>query len=359
MIEYACAMPLLDDLLLPIVQAPMAGGPSTPELAAAVSDAGGLGFLAAGYKDVESVRTDVEATRALTDRPFGVNVFAGGGVPAEPALVAAYAARLQAEALSAGVALGQPRFDDDHLAGKLELLAELRVAVVSFTFALPTREAVKRLHATGSEVWITVTSPDEAREAAELAPDALIVQGVEAGGHRGVLVDDEQASDLTLLVALQLVRAAVDVPLVASGGISTGAAVGAALVAGASAAQAGTAYLLADEAGTSPAQRAATATTTPTTLTRAFSGRLARGIVNRLHREHGAAAPRAYPELHHLTTPLRAHGRASGDADLINLWAGQAHALAAPRPAAEITRGLADDARAAVAAVHARLSGGG
>jgi nitronate monooxygenase len=218
---------------------------------------------------------------------------------------------------------------------------------------------VQRLHAAGSEVWITVTSADEARAAVELAPDALIVQGVEAGGHRGVFVDDERASDLTLLVALQLVRAAVDVPLVAAGGIATGAAVGAALVAGASAAQPGTAYLLADEAATSPAQRAAIATTTTTTLTRAFSGRLARGIVNRLHREHGDAAPRAYPEVHHLTTPLRAHGRASGDADLINLWAGQAHALAAARPAAEITRELAAHARTAVAAAHARLSARG
>jgi nitronate monooxygenase len=348
-------VPLLDDLLLPIVQAPMAGGPSTPELAAAVSGAGGLGFLAAGYKSVEEVRADVEATRVLTDRPFGVNVFGGGGTPADPVLVAAYAARLRAEAVGAGVALGEPRFDDDQLSGKLELLAELGVAVVSFTFALPSREAVERLRAAGCEVWVTVTSPAEARAAAALAPDALVVQGVEAGGHRGVLVDDDDASDLTLLVALQLVRAAVDVPLVASGGIATGAAVGAALVAGAAAAQLGTAYLLADEAGTSPAQRAATATTTPTALTRAFSGRLARGIVNRLHREHAAAAPRAYPELHHLTTPLRAHGRATGDADLINLWAGQAHALAAPRPAAAITRELAADARAAVSAVDARL----
>ena len=349
-------MALLDDLPLPIVQAPMAGGPSTPELTAAVSGAGGLGFLGAGYKAVDAVRADVEATRALTDRPFGVNVFAAGGEPADPAVVAAYAARLQAEAEGAGVALGEPRFDDDHLAGKLELLAELRVAVVSFTFGLPTGEAVQRLRTAGCEVWITVTSPDEARAATALEPDALVVQGVEAGGHRGVFVDDDDASDLTLLAALQLVGAAVGVPLVASGGIATGAAVGAALVAGASAAQVGTAYLLADEAGTSPAQRAATATATPTALTRAFSGRLARGIVNRLHREHAAVAPRAYPEVHHLTTPLRAHGRATGDADVINLWAGQAHALATPRPAAEITRALAADARAAVAAVHARLS---
>jgi nitronate monooxygenase len=352
---------ILDDLARPIVGAPMAGGPSTPALAAAVSDAGGLGFLGAGYKAVDALREDVAATRALTDRPFGVNVFTpGGGVRAEATALEAYAERLRAEAARAGVELGTPRYDDDAFAGKVEaLVAEARgggVAVVSFTFGLPPRAAVEALHAAGSEVWITVTSPEEARAAAALRPDALVVQGVEAGGHRGVFDDDAAAPDLTLLVALQLVGAAVpELPLVATGGLTTGAAIGAALVAGARAAQVGTAFLLADEAGTSPAQRAATSTDAPTRLTRAFSGRTARGIVNRLLAEHTAAAPPGYPEVHHLTTPLRAHGRATGDADLINLWAGQAHALARPAPAAEITRQLADEAHTAVAAAARRL----
>ena len=135
----------------------------------------------------------------------------------------------------------------------------------------------------------------------------------------------------------------------------TGAALGAVLVAGASAAQIGTAFLCAGEAATAPAQRAATATEARTVLTRAFSGRTARGIVNRWHREHAAHAPAAYPEVNHLTSPLRAHGRASGDADLINLWAGQAHALVQERAAEELTRALAADAREAVAAAAARL----
>jgi nitronate monooxygenase len=136
----------------------------------------------------------------------------------------------------------------------------------------------------------------------------------------------------------------------------TGAALAAVLVAGASAAQLGTAYLRAAEAGTSEAQRAATASETTTVLTRAFSGRTARGIVNRFHSEYGEAAPRAYPEVHHLTSPLRAHGRAVGDPDLINLWAGQAHQLAEALPAEEITRRLAQDARDALAAGGRRLS---
>jgi nitronate monooxygenase len=340
---------------LPIVQAPMAGGPSTPALAAAVSEAGGLGFVAAGYLSAERLMEDVAATRALTAKPFGVNLFVGSGAAAAPAVVEAYAARLAGLAARAGVALGSPRFDDDAFAAKVDALAADPVAVVSFTFGLPPREAAERLRAAGSALWLTVTSVDEARAALELAPDALIVQGVEAGGHRGVFADDEHASDLTLLSALQLIGAAVDVPLIAAGGLGTGAAVGAALVAGASAAQVGTAYLRAAEAGTSEAQRAATASDAPTVLTRAFSGRLARGIVNRWHEAHAAAAPRAYPEVHHLTAPLRAHGRKAGDPDLINLWAGQAHPLAEALPAGEITRRLAADARAAIEAAARRL----
>jgi len=346
---------LLERLTLPIVQAPMAGGPSTPALAAAVSEAGGLGFLGAGYLTADRLREDIAATRALTGRAFGVNLFAGGGSAADPALVDAYAERVAAEAERAGVALGTPQFDDDAFAAKVDALVAERVAVVSFTFGLPPRDAAERLRGAGSELWMTVTSPDEARQAMALAPDALIVQGVEAGGHRGVFVDDEHASELTLLAALQLIRAAVDVPLVATGGLATGAAVGAALVAGAAAAQVGTAYLRAEEAGTSQAQRTATAGPTPTVLTRAFTGRLARGLTNRWHESYGAAAPRAYPEVHHLTSPLRAHGRKSGDADVINLWAGQAHELAEALPAGEITRRLAADARAAIEAAARRL----
>jgi nitronate monooxygenase len=199
-----------------------------------------------------------------------------------------------------------------------------------------------------------VTSPNEAEAAADRGADALIVQGVEAGGHRGVFRDDESQPDLTLLAALQLVRDRVDRPLVGAGSIMTGAALAAVLVAGASAGQVGTAYLRSADAATSPAQRAATAADTPTVLTRAFSGRLARGLVNRFHAEHGEAAPAAYPEIHYLTSPLRAHGRRTGDPEVINLWAGQAHRLATEETAEEITRRLAGEARQALADAAAR-----
>lgn len=344
----------LTDLAHPIVQAPLAGGPSTAALAAAVSGAGGLGFLATGYKTPATVGEEIASVRALTDAPFGVNVFAAGGAPAPAAEVARYGRELAAESERLGVPLGSPRFDDDHFTAKVELLAAARPAVVSFTFALPPTKIVERLHAAGIAVWITVTTPVEARAAAALGVDALVVQGAEAGGHRGTF-DDAAPGEIGLLALLQLTAAAVpDLPLVAAGGIANGAGVAAALAAGAAAAQLGSAFMLTPEAGTSTPHRVALATAEPTALTRAFSGRSARGIVNRFLREHDAAAPRAYPEVHHLTAPLRAAARERGDADAINLWAGQAHELAEPRAAAELVTQLAADARAALRAAAAR-----
>ena len=349
---------MLDQLDVPIVQAPMAGGPSTPQLAAAVSSAGGLGFVAAGYRMPDALRDDLAATRAATERPFGVNLFAPGGGPADPGVVHRYGDALRAEAERAGVTLGAPRFDDDDYDAKLELLCEQPVAVVSFTFGCPTPKTSARLHAAGSSVWVTVTDPAEARQAAGAGADALVVQGVEAGGHRGAFADREDRFDYGLLALLQLVGAAVDVPLVATGGIATGRAVAAVLAAGAAAAQLGTAFMRCPEAGTSAPHRAALATSRPTDLTRAFTGRLARGIVNRLQAEHSAQAPLAYPEVHHITASLRAHGRKTGDADVINLWAGQAHELADELAAAEIVARLAAEARSALAAAQGRLGAG-
>ncbi len=345
---------VLESLAVPIIQAPMAGGPSTPALAGAVGRAGGLGFLAAGYLTASRLQEEIFTTRSQADR-FGVNVFVDGSRPADPAGVQSFATRLHVEAERAGVELGQPRFDDDGFEGKIDILRREPVAVVSFTFGIPPAPVIEQLRAAGSEVWLTITSPHEAHQAASAGADALIVQGIEAGGHRAVFVDDSSQSDLTLLAALQLVQAEVDLPLIAAGSIMTGRALAAALVAGASAAQIGTAYLQTPEAGTSDVQRVATATDKPTVLTRAFSGRLARGISNRFHTEYGSEAPNAYPEVHHLTSPLRAHGRTVGDPDLINLWAGQAHRLVQALPAEEVTLRLAQDARDAVAVWASRL----
>ena len=346
---------MLDQLRVPIVQAPMAGGPSTPELAAAVSEAGGLGFVAAGYKPAATVAEELAATRALTGAPVGVNVFAPGAIAGDPAAADAFAATLHDEAQRAGVALGAPRRDDDAFAEKVDLLVADPVAVVSFTFGLPGRDAVERLHAAGSAVWLTVTDAGEARAAVEAGADALVVQGSEAGGHRGTFTDGPDAPDLTLLAALQLVGAAVEVPLVATGGIATGRAVAAVLAAGAAAAAVGSAFLRCPEAATARAHRAAIAdAAAPTRLTRAFTGRRARGIANRWMAEHEADAPVAYPDVHHVTAPVRAAARQAGDPDAINLWAGQAYPLAQERPAAEIVATLAAEAADALAAAHGR-----
>ena len=337
----------------------MGGGASTPALAAAVCAAGGLGFLAAGYRSGSAVRADIEKLRSLLpdDAAFGINVFAPPGHGVGATEVVAYAETLSGEAERSDATLGEPRWDDDRYAEKLELLCSERVAVVSFAFGCPSAEDVERLHGSGSAVWVTVTTPDEAHAARAAGADAVIVQGVEAGGHRGGF-DDAAPGEFGLLALLQLVRARVgdDLPLVATGGLATGRGVAGVLAGGATAAQLGTAFMLCREAATAPAHRDAIAHGgAQTALTRAFTGRTARGIVNRFQREHSADAPSAYPEVHHLTAPLRAAARERGDADGFHLWAGQAHDLAEPVPAAELVARLAQDARTALAAAATRL----
>ncbi len=349
-----CAV-ILDELEAPIVLAPLAGGPSTPALAAAVSEAGGFAFLAAGYLSADETAGRIRQTRALTDRPFGVNVFGRVPGPADSAGYAPYVDRLTEWAQRRGLEAGTPRYSDDQFDEKVELLASDPVAVVSFTFACPEQAIVARLQEAGAEVWITVTTPAEADHAARVGADALVVQGAEAGGHRGSFVDGADAPALGLLPLLQLIGAAEDIGLVASGGIATGAAVAAALCAGARAAQVGTGFMLCPEAGTGKAHRRALRSDRPTALTRAFTGRTARGIRNAFMAEHDAYAPYAYPEIHYLTAPLRQAGRASGDPDVVNLWAGQAYPLADEIPAADLVRRLHDDARRAVRNAAARV----
>jgi nitronate monooxygenase len=333
----------------------MGGGPSTPELAAAVTEGGGLGFLAAGYKTAAAVRADIAALRRLTARAFGVNVFATPGPAADPVELGRYAAALREEADRYGVETGAPRHDDDAFEEKLALVAEERVPIVSFAFSCPAQEVVDRLHDVSAEVWVTVTTPGEAASATEAGADALVVQGVEAGGHRATF-DDDRPGDIGLLALLQLVRGVTHLPLVATGGIANGQGVAAVLAAGAAAAQLGTAFMLAPAAGTSPAHREALAGDAPTALTRAFTGRAARGIENRFMRNHGAHAPRGYPEVHHLTAPLRAAARERGDSDGFHLWAGQAYRLADAEPAAEIVERLAREAREALSDATRRLT---
>jgi len=323
-----------------VVGAPLGGGPTTPALAAAVSEAGGLGFLAAGYKPARALADEIEALRRLTQRPFGVNIFYPVREQVDDARVAAYVDLLVGESARYGAAVGEPRWTDDDWRAKLQLVQREQPGVVSFTFGCPGREVVEGLRAAGSAVWCTVTSPAEAEQAGWAGVDALVVQGGEAGGHQASF-HDHSDDPLPLLTLLQLIRRVTDLPLIAAGGIATAEAIAATLAVGASAAQLGTALLLTPEAGTSALHRQALRGDRATKLTRAFTGRRARGIVNEFMLEHDAVAPIAYPEIHYVTAPLRAAARARGDAETINLWTGQAYQLTRERPASELVEELA------------------
>jgi nitronate monooxygenase len=343
----------------PIVQAPLAGGPSTPELAAAVSAAGGLGFLAAGYKSPEALAADITTTRAMTPAPVGVNLFALVETRVDLARLAAYAGAIERDARRHHVGLGDPHFDDDAFLAKLEVVCRQRPPIASFTFGCPAPEVVQRLHERDIAVWVTVTEVDEALLATQAGADALVVQGVEAGGHRGGFEDADGRGDMALLPLVRLIARSCELPLIATGGIADGAGVAAVLAAGARAAQIGTAFMRCPEAATSDAHRDALRTPTPTAITRAFSGRRARGIVNAFMRDHDDQALPAYPHVNQLTAPLRAAAREAGDADAINLWAGQAHALAEDRPAGELVRRWSAEARAALEQARFALAASG
>jgi nitronate monooxygenase len=342
---------LLESLDVPVVVAPMAGGATTPELVAAVGRAGGFGFLPGGGLGAAALAELIDECRGLWDGPFGVNILLPG--PRRDEGVAAYRDRL----VAAGLRPGEPRYDDDAVPAKLALLLSDPVPLVSFSFGCPDAGTVRALHEVGSEVAVTVTSPAEAQQAAAAGANALIVQGIEAGAHRGGFVDDPAhptgGEALGLLVALRLVAAVTDLPLVAAAGIADGAGVAAVLAAGAAAAQLGTAFLLCPEAGTRPAHRAALARSDgpPTEFTRAFTGRTARGVRNAFLTEHSAAAPAAYPQVHHLTAPIRA----GGEHDRLHLWAGQAYPLSRSLPAADLVATLHREAREAVSRVAMRL----
>lgn len=320
---------------VPIVGAPLAGGPSTAALAAAVSEAGGLGFLAAGYKSAPAVETELAELRALTPRPFGLNLFHPTRDTVDESAIVEYAERMRTEGERYGVAPGEPRWTDDDWRAKLELAARERPDVVSFAFGCPDRETVEWLRGCGCRIWCTVTSATEAAHATAATVDALVVQGAEAGGHQSSFHDDDE-QPRPLLALLAEVRRATELPLIAAGGIASATDVQAAIAEGAVAAQIGTALLLTSEAGTSEPHRKALRSEGDTRLTRAFTGRRARGIVNRFMLEHDPFAPKGYPQIHVVTAPIRAAARRLGDADGINLWAGTAHRRAEDGSASEL-----------------------
>jgi nitronate monooxygenase len=321
----------------------MAGGPSTPALAAAVSNAGGLGFLAAGYLTPQRVAEAITAARSLTGGPIGVNLFVPQPCLASDAQLDRYRQLLAPLAERYGVEPGHPYPDDDGWPAKLDVVADLAPEAVSFTFGCPEPDIFALLRGRGVLTMVTVTSRREAEHAVAAGADALVVQGPAAGGHRSVFAADRMPPDVPLdLLLAQTAR--LGVPVVAAGAISDSAAVRGVLALGAVAAQVGTALLLADEAGTHPVHRRALRDErfTETVVTRAFSGRYARSLANDFSARYSDAAPPGYPQVNQITGPIRAASLRAGDPQATNLWAGTAWRATRTGPAAEIVAALAE-----------------
>jgi nitronate monooxygenase len=333
------------DLDVPIVGAPMSGGPGTPALAAAVSNAGGFGFLASGYVTADRLADDFKAARAETSGPLGVNLFVPQPSVADVHALDHYADALDEVAEHYGVEVGYPKFgDDDGWQQKLEVVADLRPEMVSFTFGTPPPDVLRWFGALGMLLFITVTSTYEAGVALAAGADGLIVQGPNAGGHRGTFAPDMEPGKESLHELLARIRRAHDVPLIAAGGLGTPEDVAAVMNRGAVAAQVGTALLLTDEAGTNAAHRGALQHPefVSTVVTRAFSGRYARGLENDFTRLFDEVAPLGYPEVNQMTSPIRKASVALDDPHGTNLWAGTAYREARTGPAKDIVKTLGD-----------------
>ena len=324
--------------------APMAGGPTTVDLVAAASAGGAFPFIAGAYKPATELAADIAAVRSRTSGPFGVNIFVPGRRTRTSAEVDEYLRTLEAEAAHLEVELGEARWDDDGWAAKIEVLIDAAPAIASFAFGCPPAPLIESLQHRGSLVMVTVTGLAEASLAVSAGADLLCAQGIEAGAHRGSFDDAAREDAMPTLDLVRTISSHESVGVIAAGGMSTPADVRAAVDAGAVAVQAGTAFLLADEAGTNAVHRAALADTrfAKTALTRAFTGRRARGLVNGFMQRH-PDAPSAFPEIHNAVRPLRAAAAAAGDPDRVNLWAGTGHRHARSAPAAEITDWLASD----------------
>jgi nitronate monooxygenase len=336
------------DIARPIVGAPMAGGVGTPALAAAVSNAGGLGFVAGGYLSADQFADDIAAARKATTGPLGVNLYVPQPSVADFLQLDYYADELEDVAEHFQVEVGRPDFGwDDDWARKLEVVADVRPELVSFTFGVPSPDVIRRLGAQGLLVMVTVTSAYEAGVAIAAGADSLVVQGPDAGGHRGTFAPDMEPGTESLHELLAHIHSGThrEVPLIAAGGLGTAEDIDEVLNRGAVAAQVGTALMLSDEAGTHPAHRAAMKNPlyAKTIVSRAFSGRYGRSLENKFIRQLDRLAPLGYPEVNQMTAPIRAAAADWEDPEAMTLWAGTAFAQAQAGPAGDIVAILAGD----------------
>ena len=332
----------ISDISKPLIVAPMAGGPSTAQLAAAASNAGGLGMLAGGLLSPDVLAERIDAARGLTSAPLGVNLFVPQPSAGTQRQYTQYAKTLAPEAQRYCVRLGAPQDDDHGWAAKLLVVSDMRPAVVSFTFGLPSEQTCSRLHSCGVLLLASVTTVAEAKMAIAHGVDALIVQGPAAGGHRATFDPAAPPCDTPLLRLLAAICVDADVPVVASGGLATADDVARVLATGAVAAQLGTAFLLADEAGTHPTHRAALRDKAfaETVVTRAFTGRYARALRNGFVDRYGKKAPFGFPQIGFMTAPLQSAAGEADDPHGMALWAGTGFRQARNGSVAEIFRSL-------------------
>ena len=334
---------------LPIIQGPMTGS-DTPELAAAVSNAGGLGFLGCGMRAPEAMAQAAAAVRAATDRPFGMNLFVLDTPQPDAAEVAAALERLAPLYARFGLTPTAPTRWCEDFAAQFEALIAARPAVASFTFGILSATQVRRLKAeAGSLVIGTATTVAEALAWQQVGADAVVASGMEAGGHRGTFLGDWEGSQIGTLALVPACVDALDIPVIAAGAIMDGRGIAAAQALGAQAVQMGTAFLACPESAIVPAQRAAMAAAraTDTRLTRIFSGRPARGIQNdamRALQPQEAQIP-TYPVQNALMGPIRRAAAQAGDAGHIALWAGQGVGAARVLAAGELVELLAREWR--------------
>jgi nitronate monooxygenase len=327
----------------PIAVAPMAGGPSTVDLVVAAVEAGAFAFLAGGYKTADALASEMVGVRAATDRPFGVNLFVPGRPTESPDALASYVSSLGRDAAGLGVELGEARWDDDDYPAKVAIVSADPPAMVSFTFGCPSADVLAELQAKGALVAVTVTTPEEAMVALDFSVDALCLQGCEAGAHRGHFENDDRPDqDRPLYGLLASVARRTRLPLLAAGGVMTSDDVVRVLRGGAVMVQLGTAFLRCPESGAHALAKASMADPlfARTGMTRAYSGRRARGLVNDFMVEHGPSAPAAYPEINNTTRPLRAAAAAAGDPHRMSLYAGTGYRSARAVPVAEVVADL-------------------
>ena len=333
---------LLESLPIPIIQAPMVGA-SFDAMAVAVSRAGGMGSLAAAGVAPADMGAAVDGLRTQTEAPFAVNLLMAPPARPEPSEVDAALARLAPWYAELGASLpALPNSFSHDFEAQLDALTRAAPPVATFTFSILTRGQVDALHAAGSYVLGTANTVAEARAWAEVGADGICVQGFEAGGHHAYFLKDIEASSVGTMALVATVLEAVELPVIAAGGIMDGRGVAAALALGASAVQMGSAFLLADEATNGPTWQTAlrNAPDDATRLTRAFSGRYARGIENRFVREMRGVQDEvpAYPVQNRLTQAMRAAANKAGDPEMMSLWAGQAAKLARPGQAGEMVK---------------------